>query len=136
MNLVLTRKKFLEDGIFGELCDENGNHVAVTLEHAFPDSSEFVPKLAVGTYTCRRGQHRLASMLEDFSTFEVMEVPDFQGKPVTGILFHRGNYNRDSEGCVLVGALWAMDMITSSHEAFEQFLTLQNGVDEFNLVVK
>jgi hypothetical protein len=75
-----------------------------------------------------------------FQAFEVQNVPDFQGKPVTGILFHVGNFNADSDGCILLGSVlynvnepW---MIRSSTPTFNKFMALQKNVTEFTLTVK
>lgn len=136
MNLTLKREDFSPDGIFGYLRDTDGNVVFATLEHAFmPSPNAFRPKVPAGTYTCRRGLHRLHGMTEDFETFEITGVPDFLGKPVTGILFHVGNFNTDSEGCVLVGHARAGKVILSSRVAFADFMALQNGLDSFSLTV-
>jgi hypothetical protein len=132
MNLTLTRLRFTAAGIFGKLSDESGNVIDVTLEHSF----DGLPKLAVGTYTCKRGMHRLHNMTADFETFEVLGVPPFNGNPVTGLLLHWGCFNRDSEGCVLVGTIAQADMITGSRVAFAKFMALQDGFDTFILTVK
>lgn len=125
MNLTLTRKSFELYGVFGELSDEDGNVVAVTLEHSFSNS----PKLPVGTYECVRGEHKLHN-LNPFTTFEITEVPGH-----TGILFHKGNWNNDSEGCVLLGSRIGIGCILESSAAFNKFMELQQGVDSFLLVV-
>ena len=134
MNCVLTRFRFLDTGIFGVLKDEAGGVLAYTLEHNFGGQ----PKLAVGTYTCQRGSHILKGMSFPFITFEILGVPPFQGSPVTGILFHCGNFNADSEGCVLMGSADAPDfsMVTGSRADFSAFLNVQEGVDEFILIVQ
>lgn len=138
MNLILTRTEATQDGIFSELTDENGTHVCVTLEHAY-DSGEgngsYAPKLKPGTYQCVRGQHRLAKMKLPFTTFEITGVPGH-----TNILFHVGNYNDDSEGCILLGKMTTYlenhKCITHSKDTFASFMDMQNKVDEFTLTVK
>lgn len=125
MDLVLTRKRFCSDGIFSVLTGENEFQLS-TLEHSF----EGKPALPYGLYRCQRGKHKLAKMIFSFETFEVMNVPGH-----TGILFHVGNYNHDSEGCILLG-LNAMDCaVTNSREAFKSFMKAQDGLDEFQLTV-
>lgn len=131
MNLTLQRKLISEYGVFGALLDQYGARTCFTLEHNFGCG----PKLAAGSYTCRRGRHRLASMTQDFETFEILGVPPFQNKPVSGILFHQGNFNQDSEGCVLLGVQANSTMILQSHVAFESFLSRQAGLDQFQLTV-
>ena len=127
MDLTLTRKLYSKDGVFGELTDESGKLVAVTLEHAY----DLMPKVPAGTYACKRGPHRLASMEHDFTTFEIEGVPDH-----SKILFHVGNYNHDSQGCVLLGHQRVDKMVTESKLAFARFMELQTGVNTFHLIVK
>lgn len=135
MDLVLQRTEFRADGIFSELRDAGGEHIAVTLEHSYHDGlGAFVPKLIDGRYSCVRGIHTLEG-LGAFETFEITKVPGH-----TRILFHVGNFNSDSSGCVLLGLgisqLNSQQMITSSRIAFEKFLEFQEGIDQFMLIVK
>ena len=69
-----------------------------------------------------------------------MNVPKFRDHPVTGVLFHHGNYSRDSDGCILLGmGLGRMKdggrMLTSSNVACKQFMKTQDGAKEFTLTV-
>lgn len=125
MNLTLKRKDFVLYGIFGELFDEKDERVAVTLEHSYNK----LPKLFPGKYLCKRGFHTLASH-PNFETFEVMGVPGHDG-----ILFHRGNVNNDSDGCILLGTNFGTCCILDSREAFDNFMKMQEGLDEFYLTV-
>jgi hypothetical protein len=135
MNLRLERMKYLKEGIFGQITDESGNQIAVTLEHSYVNGTTITAKVAPWTYTClRHAPNRLP-----YETFELQNVPDFQGKPVTGILLHIGNYNSDSDGCILLGddTAWAVvpPMIDNSKIAFERFMELQQGVESFTLEI-
>jgi len=138
MNLTLQRTMFRDDGIFGELRDENGSILFLTLEHNFDGK----PKLADGVYNCVRGTHTLEHDPESFITFEIENVPPFQGHLVTKILFHRGNYDENSNGCVLLGKKlgWRLGgkirMITYSKQACKEFMELQKYVDSFTLTVQ
>lgn len=142
MNLILTRTLFRQDGIFGTLTDESGKEIAATLEHAYDegnsDESTWLPKTPIGTYTCKRGPHRLHGMVDYFSTYEVQNVPEH-----TNILFHWGNYNSDSDGCILLGRRIVANpdkmsdlMITSSKNTFNKFIDLQRETDTFTLTIK
>lgn len=137
MNLRLKRSSFTGAGIFGVLLDEESNLVAYTLEHAYSHDGgalgPWVPKVAPGLYQCQRhAPHRLL-----YETFELQNVPDFQGKKVTGILMHVGNFNKDSDGCILVGLDISPDgqAVEHSTAAFQKLMGLQNGVDTFTLSV-
>lgn len=135
MSVTLNRTAYNKSGIFGELEDKNGKTFAVCLEHAYPqDDGTFQPKLPAGMYTCKRGLHTLDHHPIPFEAFEVMNVPGHQG-----ILFHIGNFNKDSDGCVLLGT--AIDsrapwILLNSKEAFDKFMGNADGVDSFQLTVK
>ncbi len=136
MNLTLFRSAYVSDGIFGELNSEDGSFQCVCLEHAYLIRGFWTPKLPKGTYRCVRGVHRLDDSKPPFVTFEVTNVPGH-----TGILFHSGNFNSDSQGCILLGHTIidrgdGTEMITSSRETFAMFLILQQDVNEFELTVE
>lgn len=138
MNLKLTRVVFDSHGIFGTLTDHDDIAIAVTLEHSYDaklGNGSYAPKLPNGEYKCLRGTHQLHNA-PPFETFEITGVPGH-----TGILFHAGNFNEDSEGCVLLGRRIVPnpsgdgDMITSSKNSFLKFMDLQDGINEFTLTV-
>lgn len=115
---------------------EDGNLILQTLEHSYefrPDSTSvstsYFPKIPSGTYLCVRGEHQLEGMAQPFETFEVTNVPGH-----TNILIHPGNFNKDSEGCILIGLSRDGDKdILQSRAAFEAFMDFQKGVDSFTL---
>lgn len=129
--MKLIRTDFQADGIFGKLFDDDGYQLAVTLEHAFNG----LPKLPVGSYRCQRGLHSLHSTPTPFETFEVTDVPNH-----TGILFHVGNYNDDSNGCILLGRVVIGSgkgtMVTASRATFDRFMLDLGGVESFMLTVE
>ena len=156
MKWTLTRKQYREDGIFGELALENGGVILQILEHAYVVDGKPIPKIAAGTYPCKlgtgagegtipnpngRGDINITGMhrLHDgvwFDAYEIMGVPEFQGKPVHGCLFHIANYNEDLDGCVGLGLACGNRsnggrMLTSSKQAFEQFMKL--GITELEV---
>lgn len=133
--MILKREAFRKDGIFSELLDDQGNQLFCTLEHAFRDEDgHYFPKIPDGVYECIRGQHRLEGMNENFETFEITGISGH-----TGLLFHIGNFNFDSDGCVLVGSqfnkqptVWT---VINSRIAFTNFMDLQKNCDKFSLLV-
>jgi hypothetical protein len=133
MNLILNRVDANENGIFSYLQDSAANILFYTLEHSYaqPDGS-YAPKLPNGNYTCVKGLHSLDHTPTPFEAFEVTNVPGH-----SGILFHVGNYNSDSDGCILLGtAIAGRDAsITNSKLAFEKFMTLQADNNQFTLTV-
>lgn len=129
MKVKLYRSNFNKTGVIGEM--ECGGHVFTTLEHAYDDHGHIFTKLTDGEYICKKGIHRLSDLVP-FETFEITEV-----KGHTGILFHVGNYNHDSSGCVLVGLGYGNNktIITSSKQGFAKFMDILKDCEEFDLVV-
>lgn len=142
MDLTLKRMTPEAEGVFGHLLDDQGRILATTLEHSYSSESgdgSYASKIPNGIYTCIRGQHQLHSMKAPFTTFEITGI-----KGHKNILFHIGNFNEDSDGCVLLGTgmLMAGDtsaktkpMLTRSKEAFSRFMSLQKDVNAFTLTV-
>ena len=129
--MILRRDFYQWNGIFGALLTDDKEHIAFTLEHAFPsENGGFAPAVPPGRYLCMRGVHQLVDA-PPFETFEVMGVPGH-----SGILFHRGNFNNDSLGCILLGeSIYDGSSLTQSAVAFEEFMGDLEGVNSFGLEV-
>ncbi|TSA53230.1 MAG: hypothetical protein D4R44_04045 [Actinobacteria bacterium] len=130
--MLLRRTHFNSDGILGVLLDAYNDQLAVTLEHSY----EGKPKLPAGVYQCQRGMHRLhTNPNQSFETFEVLKVPGHDG-----ILFHAGNWQKDSDGCILLGRVCTNSsegcMITQSQVTFARFMEEMAGIDSFELTVE
>lgn len=138
MKFTLVREDYRSDGIFSALLDEDGFKIASCLEHAYiqPDGT-FLPKITMGTHICVRGMHRLHNMTSDFETFEITGIDGH-----VNLLWHWGNWNDDSEGCILVGATKllppavARAMVTDSRHSFEMFMKKLVSEKSFELEVR
>ena len=133
MTLSLNRTDSGVDGIFGTLASDDGSFTCVTLEHAFPQQDgSYAPKTPPGTYTCVLGTHQLDHG-GPFKCFEITNVPGHQG-----ILIHVGNFNKDSDGCCLVGesleGAAPNRYINNSKQTWENMMTFL-GTDNFTLIV-
>jgi hypothetical protein len=135
MDLNLVRTGYLASGVFSVLYADQAK-LAVCLEHAYlaTDRISYFAKIPKGVYLCQRGIHQLIGMAQPFETFEITGVPGH-----TNLLFHAGNFNRDSEGCILLGQDMAPagsgEMITNSKATFATFMNLQTGIQNFQLTV-
>ena len=131
MKLTLKRVAARPDGIFYSLLID-GEKIADALTHSYEHDGAWIPKTPDGNYLCKRGTHQLHGGLP-FETFEIMGVPGHQG-----ILFHAGNWNRDSEGCYLLGELnthgpaWDVE---NSRATFKLFMAMTAGEDNIPLTV-
>lgn len=142
MDLVLGRYDRASDGVFGALYpfgEQTPSWRLSTLEHAYGVNSdgEWLPKLPAGTWTCQRGWHSLEHGWQGW-TYQIMNVPDH-----TNMLFHPGNGEEDSDGCVLLGTNVVHTTVhglperwvVQSRRAFGVFMRAQAGCETFQLTV-
>jgi hypothetical protein len=115
---------------FGVLLNDDGIPFAVTLER--PWLSNMVGRSCIpeGRYIAKR--HVSPKFGE---TFWLQNVP---GR--SEILFHKGNIDDDSHGCILIGESFnyvrGEDGITSSKEGMEEFMKLTAGKDEIVVTIQ
>ena len=123
---VLKRIAYILDGTFGVLFDGNVPF-CLTLEREWLDNRTNVSCIPTGTYICRR-----VDSPKFGDTFEICDVPDR-----SHILFHKGNIEDDSEGCVIVGEQYhkykRKVSIKASREGFAEFKARTAGIDAFYL---
>ena len=129
MDFLLKRSVYDSLGIFGTFVSDDNKTTLVTCEHAFeePDGS-YLPAIPAGIYICQR---RMSPKF-GYDVFILENVPghDF-------IEIHCGNFNSDSDGCILLGTTYnaAAKMITASRAAFLKFMAVQSGLDSFTLTI-
>jgi hypothetical protein len=108
-----------KDGCFGIL--RNGSRaICYTLERTFPPEEK--PVIPAGRFKCVRSKF----IRGDYDTFEVIGVEGHDR-----LLFHRGNFETDSLGCILVGTkrgeLSGKPAVLDSKTAFKLFWELVKG---------
>ena len=136
MKHKLVHKQFRADGIFGEFYFEGSTTpFMVTVEHAYQqDDGSYLPKIYDGTFHCVRGTHELHNGIP-FETFEVTGVEGHSGI----LCCHVGNYNKDSDGCILGGekvvAVGGIQGVSNSMATFHSYMAELHGVSEFDLEV-
>ena len=118
-----------EKGITGVLIEKTGLiPFCVTLELPWNSNKQNTSCIPAGKYVCKKTDSPRFG-----ETFEVLDV--FQR---TNILFHKGNVNDDTKGCILLGESFGMmsgePAIYRSKDAFLEFknVVLKNE-DEFIL---
>lgn len=134
MKFVLRRVASRPDGVAGVLllrAPLGDLPMCVTLEDPWKMNAVGESCVPANTYTCRKRPSRFGV------TFELQNVP---GR--SAILFHAGNTQEDTRGCILLGFAWgAIDDrldIRESRIAFAAFMELMNvkGVEEFELRIE
>ena len=127
MELSLVRVSVAEEGAFGVLVCA-GYPFVVTLERTYGEDDRV--KIPPGAWPCERTQF----FRGNYPTFEI-HVPGH-----SRILFHKGNVEPDSDGCVLVGKsfgrLNGRAAILQSSVGFGEFMNALSGRDEFSLNVR
>jgi hypothetical protein len=135
-DLELVRVAVAPEGAFSVLLVDGVPAGPVCIERTYPvvesrpRGPQFV-KIPAGRYRCVQ------------TVFAKGGYPTFEVTGVTGhnrLLFHRGNAEGDSEGCILVGqrfgSLGASPAVLSSAIGFSEFMRLARGRPFFDLVVR
>jgi hypothetical protein len=123
--------KTIDAGCFGVLCVDDVP-IALTLWRTFTDAERPGEPVVIkpGLYRCTRTVYHK----KGYATFEI----HVEGH--SRVLFHIGNLEDDSLGCVLVGEEFAYvngrPGIARSGAGFGEFMNRMTGVDEFDLVVR
>ncbi len=125
MKLVLEREVSNAQATIGVLFDPEHPWELVTLENPKRETSAD-DRIPAGKYICRR-----VDSPKFGDTFEVTNVP---GR--THILFHAGNFESSTSGCILLGMRRASESsIADSRVAVVQFLNHCAGLDHFDLEI-
>ena len=131
INLLLIRDTFSKESTIGELFI-NGEIICDTLENPYLDNQRNISCIPEGEYPVRL---RLAreSASRDYLHLLVQDVPNRDW-----ILFHRGNYPKDTSGCILVGLGSQQDVVNNSVLAMDLLIKeiLHLGGENINLIIK
>lgn len=136
MELTLKRVLFTDDGTIGVLtCGYS--YICLTLEENWRENQKHISCIPEGSYICRA-----VNTPKHGETFQIMHVPDRDS-----VLFHSGNTEADTEGCILTGKefgyIQARDdetkttetqlAVLRSKEAFKEFMNVVDGKETFAL---
>ena len=131
INLLLIRDTFSDKSTIGELF-LNGERMCDTLENPWLDNQQTISCIPAGIYDVRL---RLAreSASRDYLHLLVKDVPNRKY-----ILFHRGNFPKDTSGCILVGIGTEQDVVHNSVLAMDLLIKeiLNLGGENINLIIK
>lgn len=126
--LIIRRVVTGNQGTFGVVVFEN-IPFCVSLEREWLNNKPNKSCIPAGEYACvRTDSPRFGD------TFMVINVP---GR--SHILFHKGNLDDDSKGCILLGeefgTIGKSDGIRNSKGGFNEFMSILSDDDEFRLVI-
>ena len=131
INLLLIRDTFSKESTIGELFI-NGERICDTLENPWVDNQRNISCIPEGVYPVRLRLPR-ESATRDYIHLLVQDVPDRDW-----ILFHRGNYPYQSQGCILVGLGSQQDAVNNSTLAMDLLIkeVIHLGAENINLIIK
>lgn len=125
----LLRIAYISDGTFGVLFDGEVPF-CLTLEREWNDNQRNISCIPIGDYLCGR-----IDSPKFGNTFMVAQVP---GRSF--ILFHKGNLEDDSHGCILIGEMYEpfknKNAILASGRAWKEFMQRTNNIETFKLEIK
>ncbi len=123
----LVRLPAAPEGAFGVLL-QDGLPFGLTLERTYADLHVKIP---AGRYVCRSSYFHGGG----YDTYEITGV-----RGHSRLLFHKGNVEDDSEGCILVGRrfgeLNGKPAVLESALAFDEFMRRTGGRQGFDLRVR
>lgn len=129
-NIRLTRVAAdSKEGTFGTWVVD-GQPMAVTCEPYWRENATNISAIPSGSYRIKR--HVSPTYGE---CFMVLDVP---GR--SSILIHPGNWDHNTEGCILLGEKFETDsegrwMVQQSGDAVREFMQEMSGVNEARLVI-
>lgn len=133
MVFSLKRVAYTKDGTFGVLLFGN-TPFAVTLERPWLGNRRNVSCIPEGEYTARRCRKSAEYHWKDSPKFgDTFVVQDVPGR--SHILFHKGNLDDDTHGCILIGEQFGVlgdsAGILQSGAGFAEFKMLTAELDDF-----
>ena len=131
INLLLIRDTFSKKSTLGELF-LNGERMCDTLENPWLDNQRNISCIPEGEYRVRLRLPR-ESATREYLHLLVQDVPNRNY-----VLFHRGNYPKDTRGCILVGLGSEQDVVHNSVLAMDLLIKeiVNLGGTNINLIIK
>ena len=131
INLLLIRDTFSEKSTIGELF-LNGERMCDTLENPWINNKKNLSCIPRGEYNVRLRLPR-ESATRDYIHLLVEDVENRKW-----VLVHRGNYPKDTSGCILVGLGSQQDFVSNSTLAMDLLIkeVIHLGGENINLIIK
>ena len=131
INLLVIRDEFTDKSTMGNLY-LNGEWLCDTLELPYLDNQRSISCIPAGEYKVR------LRTAEESATRDYLHLLVEDVKDRTYILFHRGNSDKDTRGCVLVGIGREQDFVKNSTLAMSLLMKeiINLGGTKINLIIK
>jgi hypothetical protein len=125
MQIKLERRAYLPHVTLGVLTYKG--KTLVTLERGWNGNKPFESCIPEGRYPCAR-----VNSPRFGPTWAVKRVPDRED-----ILFHAGNYPKDTDGCILLGQMLSEQeySVLQSRKAVEEFMADTHDLTQMDLFI-
>ena len=137
--MITLSRAYLPDGsaTFGRL--EVNGLTLFTLEPPWQDNEPRLSCIPEGIYPLQLRESPIVRRTSRGEFFEGWEVANVPGR--TFIMFHVGNWVKDTEGCILVGERFAWEpangpMVANSAIAFRRFMMALANRDFWDIEVR
>ena len=129
--MILKRITNTEFGTFGVLLS-GSIPFAVTLERPWINNKENESCIPIGSYDCKKYRS-----FKHGRTYEILNVMN-RGNGEK-IIFHKGNIDDNSRGCILVGEEFGIlngePAILNSGKGFKEFINMTGNKNWFKLII-
>ena len=114
------------------MLSHEGTPFALTLERPWINNIPNESCIPIGLYDCKKYHSPRHG-----NTYEILNVLN-RGNG-EAIIFHKGNTDTDSKGCILIGEQFELingkPGILRSGDGFNEFITKLNGINWFKLLI-
>jgi len=131
MQVTLTRTKYTSEGVLGRLDVPGIKRTLYTLEQPWRNNRKGESCIPTGDYGCIPHGWEDGTPVHKKKVWEVTNVPGDRN----AILFHVGNYPKDSKGCILVGTSTSGVHVWHSSHAISAMRSVI-GRKNFNLKIQ
>lgn len=135
-NSLILYRTYYETGTHGELVFPDGE-VLFTLENPWLDNKRHESCVPEGTYSLLFRESPLVSRLtmnDHTFSYELMNV---EGR--SNIIFHQGNYVKNTDGCILLGNRldfqYTTPVVWQSRPTFDKFIQMMHNNPQINKIL-
>tara|TARA_R110002110_G_scaffold128587_3_gene308309 strand:+ start:218 stop:682 length:465 start_codon:yes stop_codon:yes gene_type:complete len=128
-NLLLLRELHSEESIIGKLY-LNGIFYGYTLELPYLNNQRSISSIPKGIYCVEK---RAGEQSPKFK-YEHLWIKDVPNRSY--ILFHIGNYPKNTKGCILIGNTKSKNAIGQSTKAFKKLMYDLQPYEKIKLIIK
>ena len=135
--MITLRRAYLDDVTLGYL--DVGNNTYSVLELPWRGNEPRRSCIPEGVYTMRLRQSQVVTRTTGGRHAQGWEVQEVPGRSF--IMFHPGNYTRNTDGCLLPGRRFSWTsaegfMVTDSQITFEALMNCLSAQQEWNIDIR